>query len=69
MEQIKKFINGVLFIKMSLWGLFVAGVGFTVLNGISLIGVMSMVGTLILAVDFPKKEARQLRFVRNKRSL
>ena len=58
MGHIKKFINGELFIRICLWGLFFAGLAFTVLNGISVIGVTALVGTLLMAIDFPKNEKR-----------
>ena len=59
MDQIKKLINSDLFIRICLWGMFIAGVGFTILKGITVIGVMAIVGTLLMAVDFPRRERRK----------
>jgi len=56
MEKVLKFMSGELLIRICLWGMFVAGVAFTILNGISAFGVMSIVGALLMAIDYPKKK-------------
>ena len=53
-----KFINGELMIRAGLWAMFVAGLAFTVLNGITTMGVVATVGILLLAIDYPRKEKR-----------
>lgn len=58
MKNIIKFLNGELAIKIGLWGMFFAGLAFTVLNGISPIGIITIIGMLLLAIDYPKKERR-----------
>jgi len=58
MENVMKFMTGELMIRISLWGMFVAGLAFTVFNGISTLGVMVTIGMLLMAIDYPKKEKR-----------
>ena len=53
-----KYINEDLIIQICLWGVFSAALVFTVINGISVFGVMATVGVLLLAVDFPRKNKR-----------
>ena len=53
-----KFMTGELMIRISLWGMFVAGLAFTVFTGISTLGVMVTIGILLMAIDYPKKEKR-----------
>jgi len=49
-------MNRELMIRICLWGMFVAGLAFTVLNGISAFGVIATTGVLLMAIDYPKKE-------------
>jgi len=58
MEHVMKFINGTLMIRMSLWGMFIAGLAFTILDGITPLGIMATVGIMFMAIDFPRKEKR-----------
>jgi len=58
MKNVMKFMNGELLIRTSLWGMFITGLAFTVLNGISALGAMVTVGILLMAIDYPKKENR-----------
>ena len=59
MENVAKFINGELMIQIGLWTIFVAGLMFTILDGISLLGIMATLGMLLMAIDFPRKEKRK----------
>ena len=59
MEQVMKFMTGALMIPICLWGLFVAGLAFLILNGVSVLGVMATIGILLMAIDYPKKEKRK----------
>jgi len=58
MENVMKFVNVDILIRVCLWGMFVAGLAFLVLGGITSIGVLSTIGILLLAIDYPKKEKR-----------
>lgn len=58
MENVVKFINGDLMVRICLWGMLVVGLVFTVLGGVTPKGVMTTVGILLLAIDYPKKEKR-----------
>jgi len=58
MDYIKEFINGALFTRICLWGMFLAGLTFTIWGGISPIGVIATIGVLLMAIDFPRKEKR-----------
>jgi len=59
MENVAKFINGELMIQIGLWTIFVAGLMFTILDEISLLGIMATLGMLLMAIDFPRKEKRK----------
>ena len=58
MENVMKFVNGDLIIRICLWGMFAAGLAFIILSGITLIGVLAIIGILLMAIDYPKKEKR-----------
>ena len=58
MENVMKFMNRDLMIRICLWGLFVAGLAFMALTGITTIGVLATIGILLMAIDYPKKEHR-----------
>jgi len=58
MDHLKEFLNGALFIRICLWGMFLVGLALTIWNGISPIGVIATIGVLLMAIDFPKKEKR-----------
>ena len=58
MANVMKLLNGDLIIRICLWGMFVAGLAFIVLDGITPIGVLAIVGILLMAIDYPKKEKR-----------
>jgi len=51
-------MNKDLMIRICLWGMFVAGLAFTILDGITPIGMLATVGILLMAIDYPKKEKR-----------
>ena len=55
MEHVMKLMNVSRMIKICLWGVFIATLLFTVLNGISVLGFMATVGMLLMAIDYPKK--------------
>ena len=48
-------MNGALMIRICLWGMFLAGLAVTVLNGISTFGAITTLGILLMAIDYPKK--------------
>ena len=58
MENVMKFINGDLMIRICLWGMFIAGLAFLALDGVTPIGILATVGMLLLAIDYPRKEKR-----------
>ena len=62
MENVMKFMNKDLMIRICLWGMFVAGLAFMVLNRISTIGLLTTVGILLMAIDYPNKEKRNKKY-------
>ena len=58
MANVMKIMNGGLIIRICLWAMFVAGLVIMVLDGITLVGVLVIVGILLMAIDYPKKETR-----------
>ena len=58
MKNVIKFLSGELMIRICLWGMFVVGLAFIVLSGITPTGVLATLGILLMAIDFPKKEKR-----------
>jgi len=59
MENVMRFMNGDLMIRVSLWGMFFAGLAFLVMDGITPIGVLAVIGILLMAIDYPKKENKK----------
>jgi len=54
MEIVMKLLD----IRICLWGMFVAGLAFMAIDGITPIGVLAVVVILLMAIDYPKREKR-----------
>ena len=50
-----KLMTRELMIRVCLWGIFFTGIAFAILNGVSALGIMAIIGILLMAIDYPKK--------------
>ena len=54
-ENVMKFVDRDLMIRICLWGVFIAGLAFMALNEITTIGLLANIGILLMAIDYPIK--------------